>query len=314
MLLLFCWLLFVGAILVDVAVYDGDGSRCCFVDCCCLLVLFSFTVLQLVVAKVVTVVWWGCRGNLKLITLGSERVKCMSLLVSRSWACSTLLQDAMLYAAESRSRDTAEDLIHWFLEIGSNECFAACLFMCYDLLSPDYVLELSWRHNLLDFGMPYMIQVMKEYIDKASSHCVFLRLSFFFGFRSSTSFVVLVASVCCRYGTRTRLWNCLSFSLQIERGRRPCGESGASGLDANVRPGGVCRSRGTPTRPSASLDLERKGQFHSLSTNIVFTLGLLFFLLVVIVFHRPPRQRRSPFALKSLLSLLLLFLLLLCVH
>ena len=27
----------------------------------------------------------------------------------------------------------------------------------------------------------------------------------------------------------TRLWNCLSFSLQIERGRRPCGESGASG-------------------------------------------------------------------------------------
>lgn len=72
----------------------------------------------------------------------------------------------MLYAAESRNCATAEDLIHWFLEIGNNECFAACLFMCYDLLSPDVVLELAWRHNLIDFAMPYMVQVLKEYIDK----------------------------------------------------------------------------------------------------------------------------------------------------
>lgn len=76
------------------------------------------------------------------------------------------LQDAMLYAAESRNCATAEDLIHWFLEIGNNECFAACLFMCYDLLSPDVVLELAWRHSLIDFAMPYMVQVLKEYIDK----------------------------------------------------------------------------------------------------------------------------------------------------
>ena len=76
------------------------------------------------------------------------------------------LQDAMLYEAESRNCATAEDLIHWFLEIGNNECFAACLFMCYDLLSPDVVLELAWRHNLIDFAMPYMVQVLKEYIDK----------------------------------------------------------------------------------------------------------------------------------------------------
>ena len=71
-----------------------------------------------------------------------------------------------MYAAESRSRDTAEDLIQWFLEIGHHECFAACLYMCYDLISPDYVLELAWKHNLMDFAMPYMIQVLKEYIDK----------------------------------------------------------------------------------------------------------------------------------------------------
>ena len=72
----------------------------------------------------------------------------------------------MLYAAESRNKDTAEDLIQWFLEIGKHECFAACLFMCYDLLEPDFVLEVAWKHNLLDFAMPYMIQVLKEYTGK----------------------------------------------------------------------------------------------------------------------------------------------------
>lgn len=85
----------------------------------------------------------------------------------------------MLYAAESRSRDTAEDLIQWFLEIGHHECFAACLYMCYDLISPDYVLELAWKHNLMDFAMPYMIQVLKEYIDKVSCRCFIFPFPFF---------------------------------------------------------------------------------------------------------------------------------------
>ena len=36
------------------------------------------------------------------------------------------------------------------------------LYMCYDLLEPDVVLELAWRNNLMDFAMPFMIQYMKE--------------------------------------------------------------------------------------------------------------------------------------------------------
>lgn len=79
-----------------------------------------------------------------------------------------LYKDAMLYAAESRNKDLAEELIAWFLEIGKHECFAACLFMCYDLLEPDVVLEVAWKHNLLDFAMPYMIQVLKEYTGKVN--------------------------------------------------------------------------------------------------------------------------------------------------
>lgn len=77
-----------------------------------------------------------------------------------------LYKDAMQFACESRDGTVAEDLLQWFLEIGKTDCFAASLFMCYDLLKPDVVLELAWRHNLLDFAMPYMIQVMREYLTK----------------------------------------------------------------------------------------------------------------------------------------------------
>ena len=72
----------------------------------------------------------------------------------------------MQFACDSRDEAIAEDLLQWFLEIGKVECFSASLFMCYDLLKPDVVLELAWKHNLTDFAMPYMIQVMREYMGK----------------------------------------------------------------------------------------------------------------------------------------------------
>lgn len=56
----------------------------------------------------------------------------------------------MQHAAESRDAELAEKLLHSFLEEGKRECFAASLFTCYDLLPPDVVLELAWRHNLVD--------------------------------------------------------------------------------------------------------------------------------------------------------------------
>lgn len=80
-----------------------------------------------------------------------------------------LSQDAMLYAAESKDAELAETLLQWFLEEGRKECFAACLFASYDLLHPDVVLELAWRHNIMDFAMPYFIQVMREYLTKVGT-------------------------------------------------------------------------------------------------------------------------------------------------
>ena len=74
----------------------------------------------------------------------------------------------MEYAAESKTSDIAEELLAWFLEEGNFDCFAACLFHCYDQLNPDVILELAWRHNILDFAMPYLINVMREYVTKVN--------------------------------------------------------------------------------------------------------------------------------------------------
>ena len=87
-------------------------------------------------------------------------------------------QDAMLYAAESKEAELAETLLQWFLEEGKKECFAACLLASYDLLHPDVVLELAWRHQIMDFAMPYFVQVMREYLAKVGAK-IPLSFSFF---------------------------------------------------------------------------------------------------------------------------------------
>ena len=74
-----------------------------------------------------------------------------------------LYKDAMEYAAESRNTEISEDLMGWFLENENYESFAAGTFVMYDMLRPDVILELGWRHNIMDFAMPYLIQCVREY-------------------------------------------------------------------------------------------------------------------------------------------------------
>ncbi|KAF7731429.1 hypothetical protein EC973_000237 [Apophysomyces ossiformis] len=80
-----------------------------------------------------------------------------------------LFKDAMETAAESRDRDFAQELLQYFIEVGKRECFAAMLYTCYDLLRPDIVMELAWRHGLNDFAMPYMINMLKEQFTKINT-------------------------------------------------------------------------------------------------------------------------------------------------
>lgn len=62
--------------------------------------------------------------------------------------------------------ELVEQLLRFFVEVEAKECFAACLFTCFELARPDVVLELAWRHNIMDYAMPYLIQVSKNYVAK----------------------------------------------------------------------------------------------------------------------------------------------------
>jgi len=77
-----------------------------------------------------------------------------------------LFKDAIITAATSGSTEVAEELLGYFVDIGNKECFAATLFVCFDLLRPDIVAELSWQYGLNDFYMPYKIQVQRSTADK----------------------------------------------------------------------------------------------------------------------------------------------------
>lgn len=53
---------------------------------------------------------------------------------------------------------------------GKKECFASCLFVCYDLIRADIALELAWMNNMIDFAFPYLLQVICYIIYTLHSH------------------------------------------------------------------------------------------------------------------------------------------------
>lgn len=69
-------------------------------------------------------------------------------------------------AAESKNAEIAEDLLLFFTKEKKQDAFTACLYKCYDLLRPDVVMEVAWRHGLQDYAMPYLIQVARSMFDK----------------------------------------------------------------------------------------------------------------------------------------------------
>ncbi|CAF88867.1 unnamed protein product, partial [Tetraodon nigroviridis] len=68
-----------------------------------------------------------------------QNLPSLSLLTRR--VLLRLVQDAMQYASESKDIELAEELLSWFLQENKKECFAACLFSCYDLCAPMW----CWR-------------------------------------------------------------------------------------------------------------------------------------------------------------------------
>ncbi|EGV63105.1 Clathrin heavy chain [Yamadazyma tenuis] len=73
-----------------------------------------------------------------------------------------LWPDLIKTAAVSNSTKIAHELLDYFVETGNHECFVALLYTCYDLIEYDYVIELTWLHNLANFVKPYEISVAAE--------------------------------------------------------------------------------------------------------------------------------------------------------
>jgi len=73
-----------------------------------------------------------------------------------------LFKDAIETAAISGKTEVVEDLLRYFVDIGSRECYVGMLYACYDLIPLHVVMELSWRHGLTDFTMPFMINFMSQ--------------------------------------------------------------------------------------------------------------------------------------------------------
>lgn len=48
------------------------------------------------------------------------------------------------------------------MDIGSRECYVGILYACYDLIRLHVVMEVSWRHGLNDFTMPFLINYMSQ--------------------------------------------------------------------------------------------------------------------------------------------------------
>lgn len=83
--------------------------------------------------------------------------KAISILkADKLWA------DLIKTTALSKSARIAHEVIDYCVETGNRECFAAILYSCYDIIEYDYILEVSWLHNLDNFVKPYIISVAAE--------------------------------------------------------------------------------------------------------------------------------------------------------
>ncbi|KAK1921835.1 hypothetical protein DB88DRAFT_499360 [Papiliotrema laurentii] len=80
-----------------------------------------------------------------------------------------LWRDALETAAASKDVAVAEELAGYFVSIGNKDAFSAILYVCYELVRPDFVEEMSWRFGLSDYAKPYFLQQQRDQSTKVAS-------------------------------------------------------------------------------------------------------------------------------------------------
>ncbi|RKP29280.1 clathrin heavy chain [Metschnikowia bicuspidata] len=92
-----------------------------------------------------------------LFTKNKKFVKAISILKNDK-----LWPDLIKTVALSQSTKLAHETLDYFVETGNHECFVALLYVAYGLIKYDYVMELSWLHDLGTFIKPYEISIVHE--------------------------------------------------------------------------------------------------------------------------------------------------------
>jgi clathrin heavy chain len=80
-----------------------------------------------------------------------------------------MFKDVIDTTAASADAELAEEVLRFFVEADDKACFAATLYTCYDLISPDVAVELAWRHGYTNYAMPYIVQYLKHLHDKVQN-------------------------------------------------------------------------------------------------------------------------------------------------
>ena len=79
-----------------------------------------------------------------------------SIAVSKEKNC---WKEAIDTALASSKTEVVEELLRYFMDIGSKECYVATLYTYYNLIREDIVRELSWVHGLECYSMAYTVNI-----------------------------------------------------------------------------------------------------------------------------------------------------------
>lgn len=78
-------------------------------------------------------------------------------------------RDCIETAQESGKGELVEELLRFFVQQNEKEYFTACLYTAYELIRPDVVKELAWRFGLMEYAMPFFIQITRELTSRVDS-------------------------------------------------------------------------------------------------------------------------------------------------
>eukprot|EP01026_Neomeris_dumetosa_P044690 TRINITY_DN3783_c0_g1_i2.p1 TRINITY_DN3783_c0_g1~~TRINITY_DN3783_c0_g1_i2.p1 ORF type:complete len:366 (+),score=70.40 TRINITY_DN3783_c0_g1_i2:3-1100(+) len=77
-----------------------------------------------------------------------------------------MFKDATETASQSGDKELVSELLQFYVAKDEKQHFALCLYTCYDDLKPHEVMQIALVNGLMEYVMPYMVQVVSDYTGK----------------------------------------------------------------------------------------------------------------------------------------------------